>query len=86
MKKIAVVMFLLLLGGMTAVPCEAKVHRGRTKDGVTYQYNTKTKTLTMSGKKIRGYWRESMKNILKGKKRKQRPWESSFGRSDQSAV
>ena len=75
MKKIAVVMFLLLLGGMTAVPCEAKVHRGRTKDGVTYQYNTKTKTLTMSGKKIRGYWRESMKNILKGKKRKQRPWE-----------
>ena len=75
MKKIAVVMFLLLLGGMTAVPCEAKVHRGRTKDGVTYQYNTKTKTLTMSGKRIRGYCRENMKNIRENKKVKRRPWE-----------
>ena len=75
MKKIAAVMFLLLLVGMTAVPCEAKIHRGKTKDGVVYQYNTKTKTLTMSGKRIRGCWRENMKNIRTKKKVKRPPWE-----------
>lgn len=75
MKKIAVVMFLLLLGGMTAVPCEAKIYRGKTKDGVVYQYNTKTKTLTISGKRIRGYCRENMKNIQANKKIKRTPWE-----------
>ncbi len=54
-------LFLLLLGSMIVIPCEAKAHRGRAKDWVTYQYNTKTKTLTMSGKRIRGCWRENMK-------------------------
>ncbi len=75
MKKIIAVLFLLMMCGITTVPSEAKVHRGRTKDGVTYQYNTKTKTLTMSGKRIRGYWRENMKNIRKKKKVKRPPWE-----------
>ncbi|MBO5072881.1 MAG: leucine-rich repeat domain-containing protein [Eubacterium sp.] len=74
MKKIAVVMFLLLLGGITAVPCEAKVHRGKTKDGVTYQYNTKTKTLTMSGKRIKGSYPENYSIKTHGYV-KDKPWQ-----------
>ena len=73
MKKIAAVMFLLLLVGMTAVPCEAKIHRGKTKDGVVYQYNTKTKTLTMSGKRIKGSYPENYSISTHGYV-KEKPW------------
>ncbi|MBO5072621.1 MAG: hypothetical protein J6C32_06615 [Eubacterium sp.] len=75
MKKTAVVLFLLMMCSITTVPCEAKVHRGRIKDGVTYQYNTKTKTQTMSGQRIWGCWRENMKNIRTKKKVKRTSWE-----------
>lgn len=44
MKRIIGVFFLLLLCNITVIPCEAKIHKGQTKDGVTYQYNTKNKT------------------------------------------
>lgn len=58
MKKIIAVFLLLLICNTTVVPCEARVHKGRTKGGVIYQYNTKNKTLTLSGKKISGTWNE----------------------------
>ncbi len=58
MKKMIAVFLLLLLCCKTIVPCEAKVHKGKTKQGVTYQYDTKSKTLTISGKRIRGTWNQ----------------------------
>lgn len=41
MKKAIAVFFLLLIGICSVVSCKAKIHKGETKDGATYQYNTK---------------------------------------------
>ena len=61
MKKIVIAIVLLLTGSCFVIPCEAKIHKGKTKEGVTYQYNTKSKTLTMSGKIIKGNLRNPQK-------------------------
>lgn len=61
MKKVIAVFFLLLIGICSIVPCEAKIHKGETKDGVAYQYSTKNRTLTMSGKTIKGNLKNSQK-------------------------
>lgn len=71
MKKMIAVFLLLLLCCKTIVPCEAKVHKGKTKQGVTYQYDTKSKTLTMSGKIIKG----NLKNPQKV------PWDKWSGKA-----
>ncbi len=77
MKKIVIAIVLLLTGSCFVIPCEAKIHKGKTKEGVTYQYNTKSKTLTMSGTIIKGnlknpqkvpwqkWWRSAKKIVLK---------------------
>lgn len=69
MKKIITIFLLLLLCNITASPCEAKIHKGQTKDGVTYQYNTKSKTLTLSGKIVKGTWKKQQEE------RKENPWD-----------
>lgn len=69
MKKIITIFLLLLLCNITVVPCEAKIHKGRTKKGVTYQYDTKNKTLTLSGKNVKGNWSKQQRM---GKKN---PWD-----------
>lgn len=74
MKKIIAVLFLLMMCGIIMIPSEAKVHRGKTKDGVVYQYNTKTKTLTMSGKRIKGSYPENYSIKTHGYV-KDKPWQ-----------
>ena len=53
-EKVIEAVLLFLSFNIFVVPCEAKIHKGQAKDGVTYQYDTKTKTPTMSGKTIKG--------------------------------
>ncbi len=71
MKKIVIAIVLLLAGSCFVIPCEAKIHKGKTKEGITYQYDTKSKTLTMSGKIIKG----NLKNPQKV------PWDKWSGKA-----
>ena len=53
---------------------QSMIERGKTEDGVTYEYNKENATLTMSGKIIKGAYPDNYSKDIDGVP-EERPWE-----------